>query len=103
MIRSSPSDPIHRVLSFCKISYNFATVFGGDSSEFFPGGGGGKWQGKYCCCQRNWQDISRIEQGMAGVVLRPSQGITSGIMSKLSVKWHLGFIPGTKRFKIEKD
>lgn len=35
--------------------------------------------------------VSVIARILIGVVLRP-QRITPGIMSKLSVKWHLGFI-----------
>lgn len=60
--------------------------------------------GKYCYCQCNWQDIS---QGVArSSFWQGSQRITSGIMSKLSVKCHSGFIRththtgSIERFKI---
>jgi len=44
---------------------------------------------KYCCCQCNCQDINRDRGELSPALCRR---ITLGIMSKLSVKWHLGFM-----------
>jgi len=99
VIRSNPSDPIlsdpirydpHCV--FVKSLKTSLLLFGGDCVAVVVENG-----------RENIVVAGVIGRILTGVVLRPSQGITPGIMSKLSVKWHFGFIPGTKRFKIEKE